>query len=863
MLTSDPQGQAWSAPPAAPADESAYFKQRLALTFVATSAGRAARLLRRRVRPAGAGDPDNRRFMKWSSAPYSPFEQATLDVTREARRRARGAGGAAARRSQDLVDRRRPLRLRAHHDAQGRRRRRPQPRLRRDLDAGGAGAARTCRLPDGTVLNDRLGGPAVTVTGRNAPDHPGRAFERGAGTMKRTWCHPIAIAADILFALERHTGGGAAAHAGTSSPPATGTASRSSTPTRTRSPSFLEHPYRYLRPSATDPHADGRRAPQPRLRLLLRRARRRHLGLAQRADGGRRSRVRRPVEHHPRAGDARRRQRRVVLLRALRLSGQRDGRAAPRARRERRLRACSTSTWAAPRTARLAGATARACAPSPRRRPSSRPARAAARWSTCRSRASTTPTAATSTPRSERQDLGAQDRLQRQRRRPGFQKKLGADGWMAVAVVFVENAADADAAAAVDRRPGPTAARPTRSSPTRAGVRQLAQAAAATAPLCSDDEKKLWRQGEAVLRMGQVREANTPTRKNNGMILAPCRSASGTPAGCATRRTPSSRWRASGHLAEAKAALDFFLNAGPVGALCRATSNNVRTIASRCRATSAPARRRPTRTGRRPERRDRRLGPRAVGGARSTSRPRATRRGWLGDAPNGTVYDVLIGQIGDAARGQPRDARASSRPTRRSGRCTSRGSTTRTPRSPPRAASATWRRIAKKSGEDRRRRRTSAMLAQKVNDAFLASFVDPQSALGGSLEGSRRSKYYDGAVAEAFTWNILPDWTGTTAKATLDLLNHLRVDSGGFKRNDDGSARTTTTSGSSSTCASPNALRRAGHAAEADGYVAHVVRRRPRTSTSCPSSTTTAPPTGRSATTPARSRWSATAAARS
>ena len=33
----------------------------------------------------GAGDPDNRRFMKWPSAatPLTPFEQATLDLTKK------------------------------------------------------------------------------------------------------------------------------------------------------------------------------------------------------------------------------------------------------------------------------------------------------------------------------------------------------------------------------------------------------------------------------------------------------------------------------------------------------------------------------------------------------------------------------------------------------------------------------------------------------------------------------------------------------------------------------------------------------------------------------------------------------------
>jgi GH15 family glucan-1,4-alpha-glucosidase len=81
--------------------------------------------------------------------------------------------------------------------------------------------------------------------------------------------------------------------------------------------------------------------------------------------------------------------------------------------------------------------------------------------------------------------------------------------------------------------------------------------------LCTDDEKKLWRQSEAVLRMGQVRQPNTASRKNYGMVLA---------------SLPPGEWHTGwvrdgmyaivalarmGHHAEAKLALDFMLNAEP------------------------------------------------------------------------------------------------------------------------------------------------------------------------------------------------------------------------------------------------------------------------------------------------------------
>jgi GH15 family glucan-1,4-alpha-glucosidase len=114
-------------------------------------------------------------------------------------------------------------------------------------------------------------------------------------------------------------------------------------------------------------------------------------------------------------------------------------------------------------------------------------------------------------------------------------------------------------------------------------------------------------------------------------------------------------------------------------------------------------------------------------------------------------------------------------------------------------------------------------LAKKVRDGFLSAFVDPQGALAGSTEGLTSGKYIDGAVAEAFTWNILPDWKGDTAKATLDLLGRLRVDSGGYKRNNDGLSSYDDNEWILVDLRIANALRRAGRNDQADGIVAHVV----------------------------------------
>jgi glycosidase len=166
MLTSDPQGQAWSAPPAAPADESAYFKQRLALTFVATSPGVPLVYYGDEYGQPGAGDPDNRRFMKWSG--YSPFEQTTLELTQKL---------GAARAALPALEHgdRKTLWIDDDHYVFARTTADKQVAivvLNRDFNASWTQAVPVpsyVPLPDGTVLTDRLGGPSVTVTGQTLP----------------------------------------------------------------------------------------------------------------------------------------------------------------------------------------------------------------------------------------------------------------------------------------------------------------------------------------------------------------------------------------------------------------------------------------------------------------------------------------------------------------------------------------------------------------------------------------------------------------------------------------------------------------------------------------------------------------------
>ena len=130
--------------------------------------------------------------------------------------------------------------------------------------------------------------------------------------------------------------------------------------------------------------------------------------------------------------------------------------------------------------------------------------------------------------------------------------------------------------------------------------------------------------------------------------------------------------------------------------------------------------------------------------------------------------------------------------------------------------------IAKKTGNTSDAAKYQALSA-KVKAAFLGAFIDPQGALGGSLEGISNNMYFDGATAAAFTWNLLDDYTGKTASATLDALGKLKVASGGFKRNNDGHSSSDNNEWILVDLLISNAARRAGRGAEADSYVQLVV----------------------------------------
>ncbi|MGZ3428161.1 MAG: glycoside hydrolase family 15 protein, partial [Polyangia bacterium] len=427
---------------------------------------------------------------------------------------------------------------------------------------------------------------------------------------------------------------------------------------------------------------------------------------------------------------------------------------------------------------------------------------------------------------------------------PVFQAAL-QNGWMAVAVVYIDYAhpktsAIADVTAAANS----AAASIVTWANSRAPDKILADARMEfdtwrkpppTSVTLSDSERKLWRQSEAVLRMGQVREPNTPTRHNNGMMLA---------------SLPIGQWHTawvrdgtyaivalarSGHFDEARAALDFFMNAGPVrkhGSVDYGTyvaNQDYRIALTRYFGTG-----------------EEECDWGSYNGGQNS--PNIETDGWglvlwaarqyvdaAGDAAwlctataNGLVYDVLNQQIGKPIEAnllpfqdklimqpdssiweihQPGRKYAYTNATAARGLCDLGA-------------------MAKKIGNDADSSHWST-ISGKIVGALTSAFLDNQMAIGGSIEGLANNRYDDGSVAEVFTFDLLSDFTGPIATATLTMLNRLRqsVMSGGFKRNNDNVSSYDNNEWILIDFRIADALRRAGRASEADGYVNLIVSR--------------------------------------
>ena len=402
------------------------------------------------------------------------------------------------------------------------------------------------------------------------------------------------------------------------------------------------------------------------------------------------------------------------------------------------------------------------------------------------------------------------------------EKKLGGDGWWAVAMQFVENAGDADAAA--------------KSLRAWAGVRPPEQILddakkefeawrkpPPPSVKLSADEAKVWRQGETTLRMGQVREPNrmSPLRVNNGMMLASLPPGEwhtgwvrdGTYAITALAR--------SGHVAEAKAALDFVLNARPVGKFTQYVSKaDYQVSVVRYFGTGEEE----ADYSGQPSPNVETDGWGLVLWAARQYVDASGDVGWLSSPTyaNLNVYDMLAQRVAgaleknmeangimkaDSSIWEVHDANkrnyAYTTLTAARGFCDM----------------AT---LAQRAGKDADKTKYQ-QLAAKVVAGFNQVFRDPQGAIPGSLEGLQIGKYTDAAIVEAFNWSIVTDYTGKTATATLDRLNNLLVSSGGYKRNDDNMSSYDNNEWILIDLRMASALRRAGRTNQADALINLVV----------------------------------------
>lgn len=418
------------------------------------------------------------------------------------------------------------------------------------------------------------------------------------------------------------------------------------------------------------------------------------------------------------------------------------------------------------------------------------------------------------------QDLGSNQACSGNDIVPGFQKQLEADGWMAVGIGFTENASDATnmAKRISDWGAGRTP------SQLLDGARAEWDAWRKPAPagvLCSADQEKTWRQGETTLRMGQVREPYSANRKNYGMMLA---------------SLPPGEWHTgwvrdacfgivalarAGHHKEAREGVEFFLNATDVGYYKSYVSNqNYRVSVVRYFGNGreeADYSGQPTPN----------VETDGWGMVLWTARQYVEASGdvaWLNTMTKQgtTVYQELVNGIA-----KPLEANLETNGIVKadSGIWEVHDANKKHFAFTTLAAARGYCDLAAMAKKNSNEADFSkyAGLANKVKAGFFSSFVDQNGALGGSLEGIAANQYYDGAVAAAFTWNILTDFTGQTANATLDVLGQLKVASGGFKRNNDGLSSYDNNEWILVDLMISNALRRNGRGAEADSYIKLVV----------------------------------------
>jgi GH15 family glucan-1,4-alpha-glucosidase len=398
----------------------------------------------------------------------------------------------------------------------------------------------------------------------------------------------------------------------------------------------------------------------------------------------------------------------------------------------------------------------------------------------------------------------------------------GASAWWGVAIVFAPADTDGGGAAARDAW---TAFRAGRDAAQLAADALAEWEAWRTPPPpgLTADELAVWRQSEAVLRMAQIREPyqETPRRKNHGMLLA---------------SLPPGNWHIgwvrdaayavdalarTGHLDEARLALDFFLgaDAGRYRELFGGVDYRISTVRyfgdgqEEADYSGAPTR-------------NHELD--GWGMVLWVARQYVDASGdtaWLESATRkgDTVYDALRAGVAEAlaANLEPSGLVIADASiwevhwgNRRHFLYTS-------------AAAARgfcdMAAIARRAGraDDVARYRD---LAARTRGAVRAAFVDAQGVLAGSTEQlAAGGGYRDGAAIEALSWGIVGP-TEPIATATLGALSVLQTPAGGYKRREGSSDPYDNDEWILVDLRASAAFRRAGHPATADPLLAWVTR---------------------------------------
>jgi hypothetical protein len=340
-------------------------------------------------------------------------------------------------------------------------------------------------------------------------------------------------------------------------------------------------------------------------------------------------------------------------------------------------------------------------------------------------------------------------------------------------------------------------------------------------PGLSATETKIWRQAESVLRMGQIREAwsDSPRLHNNGMILA-----SLPPGGWHTGWVRDATYAVdalsrTGHADNAKAALNFFLNAdaGRYGSYL----NNVPYRISTVRyygdgQEEADYSGQPTRN----------IEIDGWGLFMWAARNYVDSTGdigWLSEQTKkgDTVYDAIKNGVAEPLASNLEQngmviADASIWEVHWGNRQHFAYTTAAAARGF--CDMATLARRAGRTADIARYKQ----LAQNAQAALKTNFIDSQNVLAGSLERlATGANYHDGSTVEAMTWSLL-DPGDTVASSTLNAMQYLKTPAGGYKRVEGSTDQYDTDEWILIDLRASSAFRRAGNAPQADQLLSWV-----------------------------------------